>query len=146
VVQPGDEGLTRMLADAGLRITVNPRPASGLGSSIAVGVSASADAGGWLIALGDMPWIRTDTIRAVAEALLDGAALAAPTYDGRRGHPVGFSSCWQPRLLSLTGDAGARSLIQDAQAEATLLPRRDPGILMDIDRPRDLARAISVRR
>jgi molybdenum cofactor cytidylyltransferase len=146
VVRPGDEALTRMLADAGLRIAVNERATSGLGSSIAAGVSASADAEGWLIALGDMPWIGTDTIRAVAEALLGGAALAAPIYEGRRGHPVGFSSRWRSRLLSLTGDAGARSLIQDAQTEATLLPTRDPGILMDVDRPRDLALPVSVRR
>ena len=146
VVRPGDQALTRVLADSGLRIAVNERAAAGLGSSIAAGVSASADADGWLIALGDMPWIGTDTIRAVAEALLGGAGLAAPMYEGRRGHPVGFSSRWRSRLLSLTGDAGARSLIQEARAEARLLPTRDPGILMDVDRPRDLALAVNVRQ
>jgi molybdenum cofactor cytidylyltransferase len=146
VVRPGDQALTRVLADTGLRIAVNERSASGIGNSIAAGVSASDDADGWLIALADMPWIGTDTIRAVAEALLGGAALAAPMYEGRRGHPVGFSSCWQQRLLSLTGDAGARSLIQEAHPKAQLLPTRDPGVLMDVDRPRDLALTVSVRR
>ena len=41
----------------------------GMGYSIASGVSASADAAGWLVVPGDMPLLRTGTLLAVAGAL-----------------------------------------------------------------------------
>ena len=42
---------------------------SGMGASLASGVSATQDAAGWLIALGDMPFVRTETMAAIAASL-----------------------------------------------------------------------------
>lgn len=109
-----------------------------MGRSLAVGVAAEPDASGWLIALADMPWIRVASIRAVVEALEAGAAVAAPTYAGRRGHPVGFARRWQSHLQGLTGDRGARALIEAAGADLVLVSTADPGILQDVDYPSDL--------
>lgn len=138
VVRPGDEEVSRMLASAGLEVLVNPKASTGIASSIASGVLATGDADGWIIALADMPWILPATIRSLADALQDGANLAAPTYGGRRGHPVGFSAEWRSRLSSLSGDRGARDLLEEAPAELLLLPTNDSGILRDIDLRADL--------
>ena len=71
---------------------------------------AAPDADGWLIALADMPFVRPETIRAVLAALAKGAAIAAPSYRGERGHPVGFARAFYEELSTLKGDAGAREL------------------------------------
>jgi len=138
VIRPGDHALSRLLSATGLAVIENPGADSGISGSIAAGVSARRGADGWLVALADMPWIRPATIRSVADALRAGAALAAPTFGGVRGHPVGFSARWRPQLLSLSGDRGARDLIEKASAELLLVPTTDPGILKDVDVASDL--------
>jgi len=138
VVRVDDPPLARAVAALGLRVLAHPGADEGLGSSLAAGIAAAPRADGWLIALADMPWVRPGTHAAVAAALRAGATLAAPTYQGRRGHPVGFARLWQAELLALTGDRGARHLLEAAGSELSLVPTDDPGVLLDIDRPADV--------
>src|SRR3954453_6392868 len=91
VVRSDDSELAADLSAIGLRIVPCARADEGMGASLACGVQATSDAGGWVIALADMPWIAPATIRAVAQAIASGADIAAPFYRGKRGHPVGFS-------------------------------------------------------
>ncbi|MHB8549908.1 MAG: nucleotidyltransferase family protein, partial [Acidiferrobacterales bacterium] len=111
VVRPGDEDLAGRLQREGLQVVFCRNSLLGMGHSIGCGVNASAEAGGWVLALADMPFIRPATIAAVAGAIEGGAAIAVVEYDGQRGHPVGFGAQWRAQLLQLRGDAGARSLI-----------------------------------
>ncbi|MBK1618280.1 molybdopterin-guanine dinucleotide biosynthesis protein MobA [Lamprobacter modestohalophilus] len=124
------------LAAEGLELVICPAASAGMGHSIACGVAASRDADGWLIALGDMPWVSARSIGAVADALAEGASVARPVYAGVAGHPVGFSAAFRAALLGLQGDQGARGLLR--QAAVTEVPCADPGVLRDVDRPRDL--------
>ncbi|MEJ2575988.1 MAG: NTP transferase domain-containing protein [Gammaproteobacteria bacterium] len=117
----------------------NPRADAGMGTSLAAGVSATAAAGGWLIALADMPWVCLETVRTLADRLRDGASLVAPVCGGRRGHPVGFAAHWRDQLTTLSGDAGARRLLAEHAAELVLEPTDDVGVLTDVDYPGDLA-------
>ena len=137
VLRPGDEILATLLAAEGLRIVVNPHADDGMGGSLACGV-AMADADGWVIALADMPAIRNETIAAVAAALADGAALAAPVYHGQRGHPIGFARRFQATLTALTGDHGGRDILAAHASELRLIEVDDPGVLVDIDRTGDI--------
>jgi molybdenum cofactor cytidylyltransferase len=141
VIRPGDRELGRRLSALGLRVIENPGADEGMGASLAAGVTATADATGWLIALADMPWIRPRTIRTLADGLAAGASLIAPVHRGRRGHPVGFARKWRGPLQSLAGDEGARHLLADHAAELTLRPTTDFGTLRDVDLPPDLYRA-----
>jgi molybdenum cofactor cytidylyltransferase len=136
VVRPGDPALSGILVSEGLEVVENGRSTRGMGTSIAAGVAAAPDADGWLIALGDMPWIRPETIRSVAAALEAGASIAAPCFNGVRGHPVGFSAQWRDKLLALDSDVGARDLIASVAPHA--IPTADAGVVRDIDRPSDL--------
>ena len=140
VVRAGDHALAAALDAIGLRIQEHPGADGGLGTSIATGVAATAGAAGWLIALGDMPWVQPETIRALADALRSGAELVAPVHAGTRGHPVGFAAPWRERLEALTGDRGARDLIVAHVAQIVLLSSADPGVLLDVDAPADLCR------
>ena len=138
VVRPDDVELMEALAATGLGIIENPDASEGMGTSLARGVRATGEAAGWLIALADMPWIEPATIDAVAGRLRKGASMAAPSHAGRRGHPVGFSGRWREELCLLSGDSGARRLL-DAHPDALeFVETADPGVIRDIDYPHDL--------
>jgi molybdenum cofactor cytidylyltransferase len=108
----------------------------GMGHSIAAGVSARANAGGWLILPGDMPLVQAATLVAVADALEHHPVVCAH-HKGRRGHPVGFSAELYSELVTLSGDEGARRLV--ARYPALGLELDDPGVLIDVDTEADLA-------
>lgn len=66
--------------------------------------------------------------------------MAAPCHQSGRGHPVGFASRWRDALSALTGDAGARSLLQAHADPLARIEVVDPGCLFDVDTPADLER------
>lgn len=138
VVRRHDALLSARLGDVGMRIVRCANADDGMGASLACGVAAASDADGWVIALADMPWIAPATIRAIAEALRSGADIAAPAYRGQRGHPVGFARRHCAFLSTLTGDSGARSLLEHGGDRLTLVAVDDAGILRDIDTPSDV--------
>jgi molybdenum cofactor cytidylyltransferase len=138
VVRPRAQKLGKMLRDAGCNTVVCRNAAEGMGVSLAAGVRAASDAHGWVIGLADMPYLRPDTIRTIARALSEGAAIAAPSYRGERGHPVGFARRFLDELSVLRGDAGAREILKAHPDWITLYEVDDPGVLRDIDAPSDL--------
>jgi len=109
---------------------------SGLGESIAAGVGASSEYDGWLIALGDMPFISARSYRAVAAALAD-APVVRPWINGIPGHPVGFQHHYYRSLTALQGDRGAQAIVKRDEVR---VPLSDCGCLYDIDLPGDLQR------
>ena len=139
VVRPEDALLAELLTAVGCEVVQATAAHRGMGHSLAAGVAASPDAAGWLVALADMPRLQVASHRAVLAALHAGASLARSEHDGRAGHPVGFAAPWREQLLALTGDAGARHLVQAAAAELVRCPVDDPGVLFDVDLPGDLA-------
>ena len=135
VVRSGDTVLANALRKTGLRIVECVDADRGMGRSLACGAMAMAPAGGFVVALADMPWILPGTIRAVADAIARGASIVAPRYRGTRGHPVGFSSRHLPALRALDDDAGARSIVAAHSDELTLLDVDDAGVVRDVDTP-----------
>lgn len=121
------------LEQLGMRVVINNEAEKGMGSSVACGVKASEDATGWLIALADMPYIKTETISQLANEMTRGAEIVAPSYAGRRGHPVGFSAHCKDELLALNTDVGARHIIEAHREQLALLETDDEGVITDID-------------
>ena len=112
--------------------------AQGMGASIATGVAATANAPGWLILPADLPLVQADSLRRVAEALAQ-HTVVAPWVQGQRGHPVGFGAVCREALLALSGDQGAKSVMQ-AHAPWRL-DLDDLGCILDVDTPDALAEA-----
>jgi len=131
--------LRTLLAEQGCTVVPCERAHEGIGASIACAVRAAPNARGWIIALADMPRVQQQTIAAVRKAIVEGAASAAPFYRGRRGHPVGFGAICGPQLTALKGDVGAREVLQ--RHPPVPIDVDDPGVLCDIDEPKDLANA-----
>jgi len=138
VVRPGAEKLADVLNEAGCNVIFSIDAERGMGATLAAAVRATSEADGWLVALGDMPWIEPATIEAVARPLDQGAGLVAPFYHGQRGHPAGFGLMHREALAALDGDAGARGIFS---THAPLVVEvDDANVLRDVDLPSDLAR------
>lgn len=122
---------------SGLPYHLESAPHPGMGDSIAAAVRATQEAAGWLILPGDLPLIQPDTLRAVAHAL-GRHAVVLPTFEGQRGHPVGFSSVCRDELMALRGNQGAASVVHARFAME--LAVTDVGVVTDIDTLDDLNR------
>ncbi|MCF5545423.1 NTP transferase domain-containing protein [Pseudomonas salomonii] len=109
---------------------------AGMGDSIAASVAASASADGWLVVLGDMPFIQPSTLERVIDAVQDDG-ISVPVQAGKYGHPVAFGRALGPRLMALSGDRGAKPLF--TQAVVREVPVEDPGVLWDVDLPQALS-------
>lgn len=147
VVRPDNKELAELLQNAGLEIVFCHAQEMADSLSTAIRYSANfADTSsnktseGYVIALADMPYINPLTISTVAQEISAGAAIAVPTYQSQRGHPVGFSVRFRNELEQLSGDEGARSILKRHADEIKLLACDDAGILADIDTPADLTK------
>jgi len=108
---------------------------TGMGDSIAAGVAACSQLGGWLIVLGDMPFILPSTVDQVVAGIADDR-ISVPVVNGEYGHPVGFGRVFGPGLMALSGDRGAKPLFASARVVEVAVD--DPGVLWDVDVPEKL--------
>jgi molybdenum cofactor cytidylyltransferase len=142
VLRPENTALANLLKNAGLKIvfcdTQETEMADSLSAAVHYSAQFSESSVGFVIALADMPYIKPNTIEAIAHALNSGAAIVAPVYQGKRGHPVGFCAKFRNQLEQLTGDEGARAILKRHADQIELLECNDPGVLVDIDTPQDL--------
>lgn len=104
----------------------------GMGDSIAAAVAASGPSAGWLVVLGDMPFILPASIEQVMAGLEENG-ISVPVHAGQYGHPVGFGRSFGPALIALTGDRGAKPLFAKASVQEVVVD--DPGVLWDVDVP-----------
>ncbi|MBV6752036.1 nucleotidyltransferase family protein [Pseudomonas chlororaphis] len=105
---------------------------TGMGDSLSAAVVATADSAGWLVLLGDMPFILPQTVvRVMAGIESDGICVSV--FQGEYGHPVGFGRSFGPALMGLSGDRGAKPLFAEGKLREVFVD--DPGVLWDVDLP-----------
>jgi molybdenum cofactor cytidylyltransferase len=139
------ESVEAAIADCDVSIAFNPKFASGLASSLSVGLfSMPDDVVGAVVLLGDMPWIEPRLVDALIDAFVAGKGVRAalPVRQGRHGNPVVLGRELFEAAMGLKGDEGARRLIgalnpeELAEVEASGL-----GVTLDVDTIEDLADA-----
>ena len=146
VIRTGDIRLRRCFERLGIHVLSCHNADAGMGASLAFALSHLGEhSDGFVIALADMPFIRSTTISAVAQALRSGAEIAAPSYAGRMGHPVGFSRKYKSELMALGGDCGARMIVAKHKRKSFIFNCNDRGILIDVDTPLDLSLGLRLR-
>ena len=133
VVGAERDEIAAALDGAGVEVVINPNPDAGLSASLRLGVDALPDyVGAFVVALGDQPLIDPDVVRRLAEAWnQSNAAAVVPVYRDGRGNPVLFDATLRRRMAGLTGDAGARELLEQ-------LGDRLGRVSVDADAPRDI--------
>ena len=94
-----------------------------------------------LIALGDQPQLRADTVRAVLDAYRAGQpGLVVPSHANRRGHPWLVDRALWPLLLSLSPLATPRDFLRAHAGQIRYVESADDSILRDLDTPQDYER------
>jgi molybdenum cofactor cytidylyltransferase len=131
--------LADLLTDVPAKVLICPQADQGLGSSLRWGLAASEPsipAIGWLIALGDMPFIAPQTYADVAHALRAGAPAVRPLFEGQPGHPVAIAAGLKARFAQISDEQGLAPILKGVDTQ--WLAINDPGCVKDIDYPADL--------
>jgi molybdenum cofactor cytidylyltransferase len=126
----------------GLSVTFvhNADYASGLASSLSVGLAQVARGAGALVLLGDMPGVTPEILNQLIAAFHGspaGCPAVAPTRQGRRGNPVLLARALFPKIMQLRGDEGARRLLQTVDGVIDL-PIDSDAVTTDVDTFEDL--------
>jgi molybdenum cofactor cytidylyltransferase len=125
----------------GASTTHNPDFATGMASSLRAGVNALPDdVDGALICLGDMPLVTAEQMNSLIEAFdaVEGRGICVPTYQGKWGNPVLWSSTYFDEIRAITGDKGARDLLHHHGDHVYEVSMEDGTILQDFDTPESL--------
>ncbi|HEU4728095.1 MAG TPA: NTP transferase domain-containing protein, partial [Kofleriaceae bacterium] len=135
------EAVRGALAGLDVRCVHNPDYAEGMSTSLRVGLAAAGAASAALICLGDMPRLRAEHFDAVIDAFRAGdpTEIIVPTADRKRGNPVLWPRTYFAEIAALSGDVGARALIDRHADQVRLVAIDDPAILVDVDTPAALA-------
>jgi molybdenum cofactor cytidylyltransferase len=133
VTGPDVEPIEAALAGLEVQLVVNPAPEEGQAGSVRTGIAAlPASVEAVLIALGDQPLMPPPIIPALLAARRTSPKLiVAPRYRDGQGNPVVFKREIFPELLRLTGDQGARPIIQKE-------PTRVEWVELDLPMPPDV--------
>jgi molybdenum cofactor cytidylyltransferase len=129
-----------VLSGLPLAMTINSTWEEGLGTSIAAGMSRIEESSfrAVLLALCDQPFVTASDLRALADAL-QGHKMAASDHGGALGPPAIFSAACFPKLRSLRGTQGARTLFNECANPATVYC---PHASVDVDTETDTAKLL----
>lgn len=137
------EAIFEAVEFGGAQAVVNDEWEQGMSSSIRRGLKALEKCGdevtGALLMSCDQPRLTVDRLRALMAVFAeqDAPVIVASAYGGIEGVPAVFPASVFPDLMALTGDKGARALIDSAPCAVIALPF--DGGEVDIDLPSDLA-------
>jgi CTP:molybdopterin cytidylyltransferase MocA len=118
------------------------RWAEGQAASLACGLAELRDCEAVVVTLGDQPRLAPEAIERVLGARGSADAVRA-TYAGEPGHPVVLERRLFDRLRDVSGDHGARHLLQSVGTVE--VPCDDLGGGQDVDTPGQLAALREVR-
>lgn len=135
---PDYKSLSSLLGDLSVTVVECNNADQGMSVSIAAAAAyAEQQAQPLLLGLADMPFLKSKTIKQLLQAKdILKPEILYPSFQGKQGHPVFFSKQQLAALGQLSGDKGAKILLQSKVAQACVVD--DPGISKDIDKLEDL--------
>ncbi|PZN12788.1 MAG: nucleotidyltransferase family protein [Bacillota bacterium] len=137
--------LGRVAADSGgdrsrLSVIVNPHPEQGQSTSLRQGLRALLEGEpgiqGALVVLGDQPLLPPTLLDRIIQRFLEESprpAAVRPVYRGRPGHPVLLARSLFPEVEELTGDQGARRLLERHRAAVVAVETDCVAVIQDLD-------------
>lgn len=139
-----EEIRSKLRLDAGT-VVVNPNWRQGQLSSLHAALRSlpASATDGILLCLVDHPLISAALVNELIEKFYTaGKPIVLPTYMGRRGHPVIFSSSLYPELLAAPLGQGARTVVRAHAAEVVEVPTEEEGVVLNLNDPDALGRAL----
>jgi molybdenum cofactor cytidylyltransferase len=154
-------GVTRVVLGAGAAeirtiarldpdvVVLNPRWEQGQLSSICEGIRSleGVATDGIVLCPVDHPLVSAALVHNLIERFSSsGKSIVLPTYNGRRGHPVIFSSTLYGELLAAPADKGARAIVWAHAADVLEVPTDEEGVVLNINDPDMLRRTFENNR
>jgi molybdenum cofactor cytidylyltransferase len=129
------EEIRKTIAAKPVKIMVNPNYKEGMSTSIIAGlILTDPQSEAIMLALGDQPSVDSQTINhLIGEFYNHDKGIAAPTYQGRRGHPIIFAIKYKEKLLELEGDIGGREIIKNHPDDVLEVAVGSESVISDID-------------
>jgi molybdenum cofactor cytidylyltransferase len=142
----GAEHIIPLLEDRGIAWVLNPDFDAGMYTSVQAGVAhVDAEVDGFLVIPGDMPMVRSDTLRLLRDSFpLGQGRIVHPRYQGRRGHPPLIDSAYRQAILSDHPSGGLRELLTRYPGATLEVDCDDPGVLIDVDTPEAYQHCLSL--
>ena len=134
------EAMREAIAYLGVDTVVNPDYARGQLSSLHTAIRAlnGEPVEAILVHLVDHPFIESRLVdRMIERFRAEKKLIVVPRFNGRRGHPVLFSSKLFPEFLAASLDTGAKPVVRGHPEETLELDTEEAGILVDIDTPEE---------
>ena len=127
------------IGDHGQQIVFNPDFADGQSTSLRHGIGAIGEsAAGAIVLLGDQPQVTPEIINRLIAAFRESVAdIVQPVYSGTPGNPVVFRRTVFPELLGITGDRGARDVIQQKRDAVLRVPIPGLPVQLEVDTDED---------
>jgi molybdenum cofactor cytidylyltransferase len=140
VLGPGAAEAGATVADLPVRVVVNDRWQSGMGSSLKLGLSAllatRPGISAAIIMLADQPMVGPAAVaELVAAHRQTGKPIIASSYDDTLGPPALFAASRFPELALIGDDAGAKRLLMQWPDDVAAVPLTAGAV--DIDTPDD---------
>ncbi len=129
----------------GVETVLNPRFPEGMLTSVQAGAAAAPPETEWLlVALGDQPSLRPETVRLLLDAAREGdSTLVVPSYGGRRGHPLLLHARHRDEIAVLDPQVGLKQLFQRHPGNVRHVLVPDEAVLHDMDTPDDYRRELA---
>ncbi|MBK9063115.1 MAG: nucleotidyltransferase family protein [Acidobacteria bacterium] len=130
--------------DAPYRFVENASWENGMFSSIRAGLAAASPASTHVaLSPADLPFLRESSLRTLLEATnlpeADSRTLLVPVCGLRRGHPLLIPAFLVARVLAWPADDRLNRLFAEPDVKVLQLEGFDESVLLDVDRPADLA-------
>ena len=116
---------------------------SGMASSIKTGLdNLSEKTEAFFICLGDMPMVNQNIYNKMIKTKLNynkklkpnfKKEIFIPTYEKKNGNPVLFTKHMKEKIMQISGDDGAKELIEIYKSKALHIPVKNRGITLDFD-------------
>ena len=139
-----EQEVRQLLRSREVSFVHNPAYQEGIAGSLKLGLSSlPADIDGVIILLADMPFIEAVHLNELIAEFNPTIErdIVAPIREGRLGNPIIWSTRYIPAMMKLSGDRGARPLLDEFAANVWEVPMGDDAIFMDVDTPEALAEA-----
>ena len=106
---------------------------SGMASSIKIGLdNLSKKTEAFFICLGDMPMVNHDIYNQLIKSK-DNNEIIVPNYKRQRGNPVLFNKSMKEKIMNITGDVGAKKILELNKDKILNLEINDQSITRGFD-------------
>ena len=122
-----------------IKFILNKDFESGMASSIKIGLdNLSEETEAFFICLGDMPMVSHNIYDQLIKSK-NNKEIIVPTYKGQQGNPVLFNKSMKEKIINISGDVGAKKILELNKDKILNLEINDQSIIKGFDTQEDFS-------